>query len=248
MHKLVKVAKRDKDSHLRWESWKKVSSILHYKKLYKTKPEKFIETNGTLYIKLLDPRSKERIRTLLHSCLKIAGSKYALALTLADGNRQSKAFYSYYDTIKNGVFRDRIKWIDILQTYIKKHAVKTGVIDDGSVHWLDQSEILNIKLSVIKTYYSEKPELFERIDNLLFFLPTQNILLENMFFKCTEIAGGEYALAREISRDEKEKNRHLKNFERMQFKHRENFKCYALLFSKYLEKNRSLFSEDSIDA
>jgi len=245
---LVKVASRNADSKLSWLSWKELPSLQYYKALYRNNPEKFTEVDGVLYLKQVDPKAKDRIMTLLSSCLKIAGSKYALALTLANGHRKSREFYSHYDTIKNGVFRDKLKWIEILEKYIKDHGKKAGVINDGQVFWSEVEEIDDIKISAIRTYYSERPGLFEKIDNVLFFLPTQNILLENMFFRCVELAGGEYALAAAIATDNKTKERHLKNFERMTFKHRDNFKCYSHLFERYLNNNQTLFEEDAIDA
>jgi len=67
-----------------------------------------------------------------------------------------------------------------------------------------------------------------------------------MFFRCVELAGGEHALASDLCIDQLTKERHLKNFERMSFKHDENFKTYVALFSRYLERNQTLFEEEVI--
>lgn len=249
MQELTQVAKRNGDGKLIWQTWRELPSLLYIKKLYKEKPGKFAEIDGILYHKQVPKRAVERIRELLVSSLKISGSRYALALNLAGGDRNSINFRRYYEKINDNRFIDRLQWIEMLENYIKNNAVAVGTESDGRTVWLYQSETMGVSLQHVKTLFSQKPENFEKIGKIIYFLPTHNILVENMFFRCVEIAGSEHKLARAISVDQKSYERHIKNFERMSFKHRENFKCYSIHFSRFLKNHHSLpgFEEEVID-
>lgn len=242
------VAKRGVGESLQWLSWKRLPQLHWYKKLYVSKPELFSEVNGVVYMKRGISKTSEEIRMLMNSCLKIAGSTYALALELCDGDRKSTAFHEAYEHLKKRAFRDKHLWVETFKNYIKKHGVKVAIINDGMTHWVETNDELEIQVSTLKSYFSNHPEKFEKIDNILFLLPTQNILLESMFFKCVELAGSEYALATALSTDRLTQERHLKNFERMCFKHDKNFKTYSTLFANYLEKNQTLFDEECLYA
>jgi len=244
---LKKVATRDDAGKLRWLSWKALPSLQHYKKLYRTNKERFIEIDGTLYIKDFKKGVDVEIHKLFLSCLQLAGSRYALALILSGGDRKSDTFNRVYKNLSNGNFSNKIYWYDAFESVIKQRGIRAGIINDGKVSWFELDESY-IQTNTLKGYYSSKPFLFEKIDNILYFLPTQNILLENMFFRCVEIAGGEYKLAAALGKTEKTRNRHLKNFERFNFKHDENFKTYMKLFSEYLRANQTLLAEEPIYA
>lgn len=185
---------------------------------------------------------------LLNSCLRISGTTYALALVLCGGDRRSAIFQETLNSLDERDFRDKHLWLKTFEDYIKSNGVKVAIIDDGITHWIEENMSTSIKPSVLKTYFCTKPQLFEKLDNILFFLPTQNILLENMFFRCVELAGSERNLAIALSSDRLTKERHLKNFERMCFKHANNFKTYASLFSNYLKRVPTLFDEEVIYA
>jgi len=244
----MKVAVRGSDHKLRWLSWELLPQLQWYKKLYKTNPCEFTETDGVLYKKSSSKESSEKVRTLLNSCLKISGTTYALALTLCEGDRHSATFYKTLEVLTTRVFKDKTSWIEVFEDHIKDYGIRVANIDDVATHWIDSEDECALKPSVLKSYLCTKPEMFERVGTLLFLLPTQNILLENMFFRCVELAGSEYALATTLSTDKLTQERHLKNFERMSFKHAENFKTYSKLFSDFLERTHTLFEEEIIYA
>lgn len=245
---MTMVARRGEDGRLRWLSWKELPRLQWFKTLYKTKPALFCEENGVLYKKSVSGGTTERLRTLLNSCLKIAGTKYALALSLSDGDRQGHIFKTILETLNTRMYQDKAHWVDVFESYIKECGVAVALVRDGITRWEDAGFDAVICTTTLKTYLVTKPELFEKVDNTLFFLPTQNILLENMFFRCVEIAGGEHALAVALSADRLTKERHLKNFERMSFKHEKNYRTYATLFSDYLERHQTLFDEECLYA
>jgi len=242
------VAKRGSDHKLRWLSWGMLPELQAYKKLYKENPSEFFEIDGSLHKKHDVKETTQRLRTLLNSCLKISGTYYALALCLCEGDRRSAAFYETLESLNTRTFKDKQKWIEVFEDHIKEHGIKVALINDGVTHWSETDNECCLKPSVLKSYFSKKPYLFQKIDNLIFFLPTQNILLGNMFFRCVELAGSEYALASTLSTDKLTQERHLKNFERMSFKHSENFKTYSKLLAGYLERNQTLFDEECIYA
>lgn len=245
---MTQVAKRGTGHTLQWLSWKRLPQLHWYKKLYASAPHLFSEVDGVLYMKKIIKKTSEEIRMLLNSCLKIAGSTYALALELCNGDRRSAAFHETLKFLNQRIFQDKHLWVETLNNYIKEHGIKIALINDGITHWVEDNDDLHIKTSTLKSYFSNHPEKFEKVDDMLFLLPTQNILLENMFFRCVELAGSEYALASALSTDQLTKERHLKNFERMCFKHDKNFKTYSELLSRYLERNQTLFDEDRIYA
>ncbi len=242
------VAKRGGNHTLQWLSWKELPQLQWYKKLYAEKPQLFTEVDGVLYKKATNNSTSQQIIRLLNSCLKIAGTNYALALVLSGGERKSAFFHETLDCLENKVFRDKHLWVETFESYIKDHGIKVALIDDGSTHWVEYNDDLCIKPSVLKPYFCTKPQLFEKVGDILFFLPTQNVLLENIFFRAVELAGSEYALAAALSVDKLTLDRHLKNFERMAFKHRENFKTYSKLLSDYLRRTQTLFKEECIYA
>lgn len=245
---MTQVAKRGTGQSLQWLSWKELPQLHWYKKLYDSKPELFLEKDGVVYMKREIKKTSEEIRLLLNSCLKIAGSPYALALELCNGNRKSAAFQETLNLLNQRVFRDKHLWDETFKNYIKEHGIKVALINNGMTHWIELDDDFHIKPCTLRSYLVTHPEKFERVGEVLFLLPTQNILLENMFFKCVELAGSEHALASDLCVDNLTKERHLKNFERMTFKHDANFKTYSKLFSNYLERNQTLFEEEVIYA
>ena len=248
LEKLIPVANRLDNGKLKWRSWRELPSLQHYKKLYKKKPERFTEIDGTLFLKDIDPKVNIVLHKSLLSAIQLAGSRYALALALANGDRTSKEFQAIYKNLSNATFRDKLEWLNKLQGYIKTNALKVGVIDENRISWFEQPDF-GLKVKTIKVYYSEKPQYFTEIDGFLYFLPPHNVLLENMFFRCVELAGSEHTLAKELANgDVKEFRRHIKNFERFNFKKEENFKLYSELFSIYLDRHRTLFDEEPIYA
>jgi len=244
---MIQVAARRNDGKLKWLSWEAIPNLQRFKTLYKTNPNLFIEKEGILYKKTVDAQTPERLRTLLNSCLKIYGTTYALALALSDGDRKGAVFAKTLETLHTRCFQDKLHWIEVFEHQIREDGIKVALTKDGITLWLEP-EGLSIQPSTLKSYLSNRPENFERIGIELFLLPSQHILIENMFFRCVELAGGEYALASWLSDDAKTLQRHLKNFERMGFKHAKNFKTYAELFSRYLERNQTLFEEEVIYA
>ncbi len=244
----MKMAIRGNDHKLRWLSWAELPLLQWYKKRYKVNPSEFKEVDGVLYRECTKLDATEKLRILLNSCLQISGTKYALALCLCNGDRRSATFYKTLEVLTKRNFTDKQAWIEVFEDHIKDYGIKVAMVDDGVTHWEEINEECSVKPSVLKSYFSKKPELFEKIDNLIFFLPTHNILLENMFFRCIELAGGEYALASALSTDQLTQERHLKNFERMSFKHSQNFKTYSKLFSNFLARTQTLFEEEVIYA
>lgn len=245
---MTAVAKRGEDGKLRWFSWDELPRVQWFKKLYLKTPNIFIEVDGLLYKKTINAETVDRLRTLINSCLKISGSNYALALALNDGNRKGAAFKKMFESLSKRIFQDKLSWVDTLETYIKNNGVKVAIISEGQTHWIEVDDEFYINASTMKTYLCTKPEKFEKVGNALFLLPTQNILLENMLFRAVELAGGEYALASILSNDKLTRERHIKNFERMCFKHDANFKTYSKLLSDFLQKTQTLFEEDGIYA
>ena len=240
------LAKRGKDGKLNWVSWSKLPNLHIYKRLYKAKPEQFVEREGKLFLKGAKIESK-RVNELFNSCLKTSGTCYALALSLSGGDRRSAEFLKTFKTLESRCFSDGNLWIAIFEQHIKTFGIKVAIVRSGVTNWLESYDS-EIKDNGLKSYFSRKPELFERIGDDIFYLKTQNILIEQMFFKCIELAGGEWSLANEFGANTVDKNRHFQNFRRMDFKHRENFVTYAKLFSGFLKKTQTLFYDDLIMA
>ncbi len=240
------VARRGKDDQLLWVSWSKLPNLHVYKKLYKSNPELFSEKNGKIFLES-NKLNIKRVNELFNSCLKISGSCYALALSLSGGDRRSAEFIKTFKTLESREFSDSSLWTSIFEQHIKTFATRVAIVKNGATNWLESYDS-EISSSVFQSYFSIKPELFERVGDDIFYLETQNILIENMFFKCVELAGSEWLLACNFGKNETEKVRHLKNFERMGFKHRENFETYAKLFSDFLKKTQTLFCDDKIMA
>lgn len=237
-----------KGNMLQWLSWKRLPQLQWYKKLYVTKPHLFTEVNGALHTKTNMRTTTQQVSMLLNSCLKVAGSTYALALVLCDGDRKSAEFHETLEALNQRSFIEKQIWLETFEAYIKEYGIKVALIDDGITHWIENNYEIELKGATLKSYFSSHPERFERVDNMLFLLAAQKVLLENMFFRCVEVAGSEGALADWFSIDKLTKDRHLKNFERMGFKHNNSFKTYAQLFSDYLVKHQTLFEEEIIYA
>jgi len=239
--RLQLVANRDDDGKLRWRSWKEIE-LERLKQQYRKNPKNFTEIDGQLFHKKCNLK---KVHTLYGSALVVAGSDGALALILANGVRASKEFNRHHQNLMNKSFkRGCYEYIGLFSDVIKKNALAVGVEDDG-VKWLRLP--YHFADGTMQKYWGRKRHLFAVIDKVIYFLATQNILLENMFFKCVELAGGESALAEALSKDQLEKERHLKNFQRLTFKKRANFRLYSKMFSEYLTKHPSLFIEEKID-
>jgi len=101
---------------------------------------------------------------------------------------------------------------------------------------------LPIKIETLHTYYSINKKNFIVIDKVLYYTKAQTIIIENLFFKCVEIAGNEHALAKYTSKGNYQKfQKHKKAFQRMSFKKSESIEYYSALFQEYLEKHHQLF-------
>jgi len=234
----IKVAKKAEKGRGKWCEW------LHskYQKRYGRSQKNFVEEGGYLYLLEAD---MERLRASRDAALKICGSIYALVLTITNGDKDSKEFMRLHSNIQNNNFqKNGAEYTKMFEKIIRNFGLYVGMVEEHNrVKWVDGEIILNhdVTLKAIQgIYYNDKSK-FYTIDNRLYYLIPITVVVEDMFFAASAIAGGDHALALALGTDEKSKRTHYRNFQRLGFKQGRTFYRYANLLAKYLQRNKPLF-------
>ena len=216
-----------------------------YRQLYylKQQQDRFSVKNNTLNVWMVN---QDYLKTLVDGGIKVAGSGYVLALSLTGGDRASKEFTNCYYNLtsdKKPTYYVGQQHIHMLEKYLKLHALACGVEDDEKIRWRPP-HFGEVELSTLQDYYSNDKSNFIVVDSALYYLRPYSMGLENLYRKCVELAGGDYALAVATAGDKKTVELHKKAFERGVFKQRKNSQYYGVVFENYLNKNQQLFDTE----
>ena len=236
MTKKVRIAVLDKNNRFKWDD-KPNKTVL--RKSYKRNPDNFHLDRGTGILYLLELNLK-RLNQSYSASLKIAGSNYALALMLTKAKKDKEWHHIYQMLQSKGFARFGTKFPKLFENLIKNYGLFVGMEIDEDIRWAVELE-LPIKLERIKLLYRTQPDMFYIIDKKLYYLRCYQETIQDMFFKCVELAGGERQLAKALATDGRTEQINIMNFKRLGFKQTKTFAIYAELFSKYLERNISLF-------
>jgi len=225
----------------RW-NWK-VPGWETYRKNYKSDQHgQFFVKNSNLYVREVN---MDYLNALIDAGIRVAGSGYALALELADGDRHGKTFrmyLSYFDKRAYRKYSVAVEHMKILENYIKTRAIACGVQEDGRINWMPQHVVLDFNVKTLQDYFSKDKSRFMVVDRVLYYLRTRREIVEALFWKCLEIAGNEYALAIATSGGKRTLfYMHKKAYERLSFSHGKTISYYIKIFEKYLAKHPQLF-------
>jgi len=223
-------------------NWIKTPNVETYKKSYQRTPEKFVEENSSLYLISVN---RKRLHSSFSAALKICGSAYALVLVMTNGET-GKEFNRHLAVIQRHEFKSNgVEYIKHFEKIIKEFGIYVGEKRDEALVWTKGE--LPIQLANIKSIYRNQPDNFYILNGKVYWLRCIQTVVEEMYFKCISIAGGEYALAKALSTDETTFNKHYRSLQRMSFKQTRTFSTYGHLFANYLKRNRPLFEVDLDD-
>ena len=131
--------------------------------------------------------------------------------------------------------------VGTFSAYIKQNAVCVGEMVDGEVSWVEDTWALGISQKTMIEQWSREVSCFEVLDNKIYYIKPKQEVVEDLYFKCVEIAGSELRLAKALARNiddvnnaKKQMLRNVSAFRRFSFAHRKTFAHYVDLFTKYL--------------
>ncbi len=234
--RFVKVAEVNENAKngLKWVNWKSLSDLGYkldtVRKKYSRSPEYFRLDNFYLY--MMDV-SREDMEKAYQSCLKIAGGDYALALIVADGDYNSKAFHNAMYICKKG--RYRLKSYKFFEEFICQYGTYVALKKGAKYNFFKSKS--NHNPQYLKNLWKESPSSFYATADKLYFLNAERQNgIEKMFFECLALFQSEYALALELERREPTRsvNAYQMQLHRMDFKRAMSFKTYAQLFEAIL--------------
>lgn len=207
--------------------------------------EAFVTKNNKLYVKKMDVSLNTYTLCLMDSAVKIAGTNYAFVLDNLGNDRQHSEFKYFYKCLNTRKFGGKAEYfIRAFSQYIDANAEVVAEVRDGTVLWTEDTWFLKINRQTLIEQYSRELHHFEILGNKIYYIQPRLALIEDLFFKCVEIAGDEERLIHLISYElhdnpkeyKKVAHRHRMAFARMSFSGTK-FSYYLSIFLNFINDN-----------